>query len=129
MLFNNVKTYYIICVLTLGLTSLYYLIQPQTFSQWLFYTVVILTKKIQLSTTVASRVQCSCRQESTPAAVHVVLIKVIKKKNESKPLIVKKDDNIICITKEKIEEISQHFQKCFQCEHPKPIPDVKPLNF
>ena len=53
-------------------------------------------------------------------------IRVIQKKNESKPLIVTKDDNIICSTKEKIEEISKHFQKCFQCENPEPIPDVKP---
>ena len=53
-------------------------------------------------------------------------IRVIQKKRDTEPLIIKKGDNIIGNTEEKIEEISKHFQKCFQCTEPESIPDIVP---
>ena len=53
-------------------------------------------------------------------------IRVIQKKRDPAPIIVKKGENLVGNTNVKIEEISKHFQKCFQCDNPEPIPDIKP---
>ena len=53
-------------------------------------------------------------------------IKIINKKNNNKPLIIKKDDNIIGNIEEKIKEISIHFEKTFNCNNPSDLPKIEP---
>ena len=53
-------------------------------------------------------------------------IKIINKKNNNEPLVIKKDDNIIGNTEEKIKEISVHFEKTFNCNNPTDLPEIEP---